>query len=115
MKTNRELLTLAKSYIADPEHWCQGVMAMENTEAECPSHSPSAYAFCTLGAIHRACYADGQNTDDELSTLYRLIDTACAHVTPNWRSGFNVADWNDAGDRKHSEVMAAFDLAISNA
>lgn len=105
MKT-LELLTKARELISTPERWYQGGFGCD---AEGRTVSAGAVAegaackWCSYGAIITA----GQNTGslEALSALEAVI-----------RDGNNdvaVGPWNDAPERTHAEVLAAFDRAIA--
>jgi hypothetical protein len=60
---------------------------------------PRAVCFCIVGAIERT------HGDADFQAWEALRDAA------NGGTG-SVAEWNDAPERTHAEVMDAFDAAI---
>jgi len=88
-------LEAAKNLISTPEKWHQGELRKYG-EDEKPCK------WCALGA----CY---QLTERSDYMRYRDMARALKDVV-----GMPVHDWNDAPERTHGEVLAAFDRAIAN-
>ena len=107
-----EVLKTARERIANPDNWLQGDLALTADDEGTYETSPYAAKFCSLGAI----YADGRGYGYKSAvTLAEAIETL--HNTGlgyhRTRPTEFVAGWNDKPKRKHSEVLAAFDLAIA--
>lgn len=86
-------LEAARKLIADPSAWVKGV--------------PPIGCFCAETAIAMACNGDPQNYDSDQA--WRALDAL--------RDAINDAAifrWNDAPERTHAEVLAAFDRAIAS-
>lgn len=92
MTTTRQLLIAARALIAEPGRWCQGIDRVMG-------------ARCAAAALEDA--GDGQPRN--IRTL--AYDT---FKTTTGISG-KLSDWNDAPNRTHAEVLAAFDRAIEGA
>lgn len=99
-----DVLQKAKELLARPEHWARGRYAY-NTEGKArASTDHDAVQFDLIGAIHRsACKlrVNGQVPESKAFSMMRWATEA-----------YNLAEWNDAGHRRHSHVIEALDVAI---
>lgn len=101
-------LRAARALIDTPEKWNKsGTSATNEAGTGVPACSDGACCFCVFGGIRRAVSADWTRENACLCSLYAAI-------------GFSddparLFRWNDAPERTHSEVMAAFDKAIEKA
>lgn len=99
MKTTVQILTEARELLSDESRWTKGVVARkESGEPVLPNH-PEACSFCTLGAIAKVAEGD---------EVYYPVMSILRHVM-----GQTITFFNDAPERKHSEVLEAFDKAIA--
>lgn len=119
------LLTMAKSYISDPDKWIKGAFAKGGDQNNYPS--PWQYAelgddpyMCGDGACIRARHKLQQelglsNTrrdrlySDAIEILAKATGRDDAHFA---REG--IWQFNDSHDTTHKDVMTAFDLAIED-
>ncbi len=99
MKTTKEILVEARGYIA--QGWTQGAYARDAHDLPRDGAHPDAVCWCMYGALHRAEGPELYRPDvrDLLSEIVREP----------------LDEWNDDEDRKHAEVLAAFDRAIEMA
>lgn len=88
MKTPLQILTDARALIDSPEKWTQGVLSKEVN---------GVTQRCAIGAISDA--TDSFDTDARVY-LRKAIGQSL------------VARWNNAPERTHAEVLAAFTRAI---
>lgn len=100
--TPREILIAARAKIEAPERWTKGEFARTEDGKACRSSSDAASCYCMEGAVLSQPY------------LWRKKARACAIlrlavVTLDYPT---TPSWNDAPDRTHAEVLAAFDRAI---
>ena len=86
-----DVLRRAKAMIDRPEKWCQGALLNDGG------------AMCMLGAINMAVSGDADlfGGQDAKMALYAAVGNHPTSV------------WNNAPERTHAEVMAAFDKAIA--
>lgn len=78
--------------LSSPERWTQHVTARDSNDVICLEDDGKACSWCIIGAL-RKCY---QSLDRELS-VWRDITVAIGNQ--------DVADWNDAPERTHAEVL----------
>lgn len=84
--TVADVLRRARALIDSPEKWCKGAMRTEDGRR------------CIFGAIDDAA---GRLAIDESHLFSRATGIR------------NIAEWNNAPERTHAEVLAAFDRAIA--
>lgn len=97
-------LKAARALIDTPEKWLKGTLYGDNDGAMV--RVGWATCFCMDGAIDRAC-SDGLGIDHNRATA--------AVEALGLGGSMEVWKWNDAPERTHAEVMAAFDKAIEKA
>lgn len=84
--------------LANPEAWTQGGLAFSLNGDPVPPQSPRACRWCLSGAAEK-CYGPGPDLTSAATTLSRAI-------APSADESFNVIfNFNDAPERKHSEVL----------
>lgn len=83
-----DVLRRAKALIDTPEKWTQGNF--------CGDHD----SFCAWGAIFRAAASVNAQSPEPYNQMCKVV-------------GQHLPNWNDATERTHAEVMAAFDRAIA--
>lgn len=128
-----EVLSLARSLIADPAAWCKGSNAERKlTAAEratstfcteriwCCYDDPAACAWCSNGAVElaRLRLSDrGAQSPDVLAEVSRLLDVAALSIRPNLdQSSYSpLVALNDHADSTHADVLSMFDAAILSA
>lgn len=93
-----EVLIAARARIATPDRWCQGAYWRGANGEVVESYGSDCVSCCSLGALHSV------GDSDEARQYLREANAK----VPCW----NLAVWNDAPDRTHAEVLAAFDRAI---
>lgn len=111
--TPRQILSDARSYLMDPKHWIQR------------GFSDGYGGVCAVGAINLGsrgvlsglildltpdyCNENKDARKNATDYLRRVLGIA----TDDWSLMFmDIPLWNDAKDRTHAEVIAAFDAAI---
>ena len=95
MRTAADLLRDAAALIADPQAWCKGV--------ESPDQMCAAHALCEA---HQRGRGDYSGALDALASAVGVTSVP----TGVWLSSA-VGRWNDADERTHAEVLAAFEKA----
>lgn len=114
----RGVLRRARTLIAAPHTWCQGSMT-NHTENGIPQR-------CALQAIEDGLYLYDLATGEPApsprnrSRAYIVDQTAdVLRATPTVRGDeenldrVSIGEWNDESERQHSDVLRAFDEAIS--
>ena len=94
------VLARARLLLQDEARWCRGAFARAWRNIPVPAGSAVARRYCALGAIMRA----GRE-------LALPVEDACLAL--EWQTGRPVQDWNDDPRRRHGEVTAMFDAAIT--
>lgn len=100
-----ETLRAARALIEDPKHWIKGAEAQTSKRGSwVDARSPEAGAWCMIGALQAV---DGPYE-------HRALALLAAVIRPD---GFpdDIGDYNDAGHRRHRDVLAKFDRAIRKA
>jgi len=96
-----EILRAAREIISVPERWTQGASALSGRGNVVNARSPSAKCWCSFGAIDKA----GSRSIAKLRTAEGILRAAL--------KAESIILWNDAPERTHAEVLAAFDQAIT--
>jgi hypothetical protein len=94
--TTKECLIAARKRIEDPKHWTRGSYF-------------DTVAYCAIGCI-RASFLD-----DPYEQIHREDFIVYADALRKLSIAANteeIVHWNDAPERRHEEVLAAFDRAI---
>lgn len=99
--TEIEVLKAARAFVDQPWKWTQGASARDVKGLSCHVEDVKAVCFCTLGAVSRALVV--HNVTGNAARLVRRM------FGPEFTS---TVMWNDAPERTHAEVLAAFDAAI---
>lgn len=100
--TPKEILIVARDRISDPANWLN----------RCPdSEECSAGKHCAFTAIDWPVSSDARLKAEKI-----FVST----IGSRWQDGrltvrSIIAKWNDADNRTHGEVLAAFDRAIEAA
>ena len=102
MKTASQVLRDAKRLIDEPGKWCK-------------SFRSSGDAMCAHGAIQCAISgnADNSSCERERAAALYIIRTLPRAAVEKYHIKTGVANWNNAPERTHADVMAAFDRAIA--
>lgn len=103
MSTLADTLRDARALIDTPEKWTQRTIARDADGRTVPAVSSEAVCFCAEGALVRASNDSGWTTLARVMLRAVLPDDLPVHV------------WNDARERTHADVLAAFDRAIEAA
>lgn len=99
-----EVLRKARALIADENAWIRNNLAVNHEGAVVLSADSDACKWCALGAIDKVAnflHSPGFEARDAM--------IRAAGVDPE---DDGLGDWNDAPERTHAEVLAAFDRAI---
>lgn len=99
--TTVETLRGARNILRAKKRWAQGYFAFNAKREREASESPDAVCFCAYGALLRV-------VDNPYSAEYSAAVGFLARATGER----NLVTFNDAPERKHSEVVAAFNAAI---
>lgn len=112
------VLTEARKLIEDPEHWLQGLYAMDESKTVgLYPKNPNAACFCSVGAVVHVLPEDAL-PDEEISRLsaavhaldpYWFLQTKSSR--PAMRIDRCIATYNDT--HTHEEVLAVWDHAIA--
>lgn len=94
-----DILKVARARIADPLNWGKGPRSRHN---EWPGRGLNT--CCASEAIEEV-----QSWGPERARAYRALEHA-AGLKAGWDK---LPIWNDASERTHAEVLAAYDLAIA--
>lgn len=92
-RTVLQILKAARAKIADPKDWGKGLRGYDR----------SCETSCAAEAI--SSFGDGYYHGDSTQAFLALISAA--------GKPYHIQDWNDAPERTHAEVIAAFDRAIA--
>lgn len=94
-----EILVTARAVLADPAKWGKGVRG-ENRPDD---------TYCVMDAL----YAEPNTRCGDALDACALIKITAGETEEYWRA-HGIADWNDAPERTHAEVLAALDRAIQS-
>jgi len=107
--TARDLLTKARTVIADPAHWTTGTYARDADGVATQADSPYAKCFCTYGAVQRAA-VELRARPASVNEAYQALQDQ-AH-TGSW-SYHTVATIND--QLGHEAALKLLDHSIEAA
>jgi hypothetical protein len=99
--SERDILVAARALIEQPKAWTQGKFARGKKGNPVSASSRKATCWCAQGAIMRA-------QAGSIPAGFRAHDRIRAVIRGS------ITRWNDAPERTHAEVLAAFDRAISD-
>lgn len=100
--TAERVLEKATEILSDPDRWYQGDL-----------WNADGTAFCSTGAILEAVNLLGADFATRQRAFIALRKTLSEYY-PAWRGiegSFAIGTWNDALNRKHSEVTEMFEKA----
>lgn len=100
MNAVEETLAAAQARIDAPWKWTQFLSARDDRDRLVDAQDPAACKFCGLGAIWAVADYNSPAAERAMEFLERAIGS----------QSFSV--WQDAPNRTHAEVMAAFTRAI---
>lgn len=98
--TPTDILKLARSLLTPPSAWTKDWEARDFSRRTTSALDPEAVCWCAAGAIWRA----GAKAEDPSWEAEKLLREVV---------GDSIPEWNDAAERTHPQVLAAFDTAIS--
>lgn len=98
------ILLEIRALLKEPKSWIKAAFAVDKKGHGCQVHNSSAVAFCLLGAARRV----GTEGEVGIDVLVALINPDRNRCYP-WTS---VADWNDALNRNHLDVLRLLDDGI---
>lgn len=96
-----ETLRKARELLTPEGAWGRGKMGADRFGAPADLYGPNTVCWCVLGALYRAEGKD-ERQDEARPWLLKVLGGAQS-----------LALWNDAPERTHAEVLAAFDRAIA--
>lgn len=97
-----EVLVAARAKITNPEDWGKGRRGRRDCDR--PLHT-----CCAAEAIEDISPSLDKETHSERRRAFRALMNA-AGLDNRWNA---IINWNDAPERTHAEVLAAYDLAIA--
>jgi hypothetical protein len=136
MKTIKEILTEARTIIADMEHWTQHTLAADSCGLSRSPDDPCATCWCADGALQKVIGPDSANSGSSAEAIYLDARVTLAKATMNiWpdirdeeyhccyvaiNDGEYGLDGIDAGITDlslaaHTNIIKAFDAAIASA
>ena len=95
------ILKDARSLLEDPDKWCKGSFANNESGYPCPAINSEAVTWCAQGAVYAVSKTD---TWDQRQAALRMLQIA---------TGTFLTRWNDYDDTTHENVLALFDNAIN--
>lgn len=98
-KTTLQVLMEARALIEKPENWCKYDSAIDEDGVPCGPSYYAAAKWCVMGAVRKF-----SESEDQIIIAARIFSNVVGYSP--------VGDWNDAPERTHAEVLAAFDKAI---
>jgi hypothetical protein len=101
-----QVVALARSYIADPRHWAQGVEAVYKNGREAEPWAVLALRFCATGALTRAAF---ELTDDATKARQLCVKTCKALRREPDAVRVIQAINDDDEDTSHGRILAIFD------
>lgn len=102
-----DILRSARALITEREDWCQGTESIDRNGLECSPFSQDSVCWCATGAILHI-------VDDLPRSIAAFKALAALLPSDSGKTAENViAHWNDAPERTHAEVLAAFDRTIA--
>jgi hypothetical protein len=111
------LLKRARETIADPKHWVQRFMALDEDGNNRPAHSDKAVCWCSVGAVRHAATKLAWGDFWQANAVAELAKTLEVEVADQgWDTkcvmpqGL-VTTFND--ERTHADVLAVFDKTIA--
>ena len=115
--TARDLLVEARTLIARPEAWTQGVAARDADGEPVGVEHDDAVSWCATGALNRAMYRHVESLEVP-PPLQRARERAGKILTDTVRAltlghYTDATTYNDATD--HGCIVHAFDIAIADA
>ncbi len=81
-----------KELLAKPEAWTKGAWARDFQNTSVHGRNPMACCWCLGGALD-LCY----NYEEQYAICKLIHNEACISLT--------IAEWNDAPERTHQEVL----------
>ena len=94
----KKVLRDASKLLSGRGRWAKGDYAFTKEGLPCDESDVDAYSFCTIGAL--LCVSGSDDFGDAaIEAVKKAIDK------------FSLADWNDAPERKKSQVLAALKRA----
>lgn len=103
----KQVLIEARALLA--AGWCQGPLAKDKNGKETNWSKNEAVSFCSLGAIYAASHKLCKNTD----LLEAKVAKSCVAMSNPDIGRNGLAWWNERPQRTQTEVLVAFDTAIS--
>lgn len=109
VSTTLDTLRRARDWISSPKRWCQDVPACDRYGNHLDPTNYDAVRWCAAGSIERVLHGQ-PGYRDAVHALAKLgLD--CDAPSLFLLLG-KVSLWNDAPERTHADVIAAFDQAI---
>lgn len=99
------VLRKAAVLLKPPEAWTKGRMARDRFREPVPPMSSRATCWCASGAIRVNAWGDSLELFQIRRRAYQLLGEAAGDMS--------IINWNDAPERTHAEVLAAFERAAA--
>lgn len=105
-----EILIAARELLSDEKNWVKGYYAFNEFRDQREVQDNDASCFCMVGALAKASGAKtGMGPDDD---SYENVSTPEVDYLVMATGNSHIPNFNDASQRTHAEVIAAFDQAI---
>ena len=109
--TTIDTLKAARAVLTSPENWTKGCYARDAAGDACKPYSPNAVKWCAIGACAAVSRQSVYSCKLEMVTD-ELIK--CMPNKPDEPGQGDIADWQDAPETTHEQMLAMFDCAITN-
>lgn len=104
-RSTRDILIAARALIEKPERWIKGKFF----DTRWVKGKPAQDCYCAVGAISQAGFYLARTALNE-DAISAVSVGAGLPAKTYWKP---LSNWNDAPERTHAEVLAAFDRAIA--
>jgi len=104
-----DVLDRAADLIEPEGRWTQGAYASDKRNDSVDTLDPRADCFCAMGAVYRAAGASSIYKNGPIGLVHEVREHLLKML------GNSMASFNDAPDRKQSEVVAALRSAAEAA
>ena len=109
--TTLDILKAARATLANPENWTKGCYARDAAGNMCKPYSPNAVKWCAIGTC--ALVSNHSVYSPKLEMVMDELVKCLPYKTENPTEDC-IADWQDAPETTHEQMLAMFDCAIAN-
>lgn len=113
--TATDFLTGARDFIANPEHWCQGHLAVDEFDNPLASaRTASAAKCCAVGSLQRTWFCVGSFEVSAYQWAGELLDRAAEQVYPESADRADLGPAAYVNDKLgHAAILRVYDAAIA--